>query len=349
MQIIAIEGISGVGKSTLAQHLQRGLAEHGVAAEISGGLQTASPENFVTVELRRRLKDDRFLRLQWETETACLALEMWMRVRELQEQGADWVLYENYEAALWAFQLARAAEENVPEDSSGDFLRRIDSAFVVPPALGTVYLQAPGDGLRKRLEGRGDTQAPYGANEEQLQASVEEMYEEMQMRWRPWMPVQTNEGDAVDTIIASVDEWTRRKKQMIYLAGPLYTPGQREQLEKLARDVERLGATTYLPHRDGGLAGASEDDTRTFFDADGDALDSTDLVVATLDGHTVDPGTAWEVGYAYRRGIPCVGLLQDTRVGHPSSQINLMVLNSCPILAYEELLQHIGGFVNVGG
>ena len=43
------------------------------------------------------------------------------------------------------------------------------------------------------------------------------------------------------------------------------------------------------------------------------AIDDSDAVVALLDGPQVDDGTAWEIGYAYARGKPIVGIRTDFR------------------------------------
>jgi nucleoside 2-deoxyribosyltransferase len=46
-----------------------------------------------------------------------------------------------------------------------------------------------------------------------------------------------------------------------------------------------------------------------------------------LDGQQVDDGTAWEIGYAYARGIPVYGLRTDVRhAGEtPYSHVNSMI------------------------
>ena len=42
-----------------------------------------------------------------------------------------------------------------------------------------------------------------------------------------------------------------------------------------------------------------------------EGVDASDLVVAVLDGVDVDSGTAWEIGYAYAKGKPVIGLRTD--------------------------------------
>lgn len=44
-----------------------------------------------------------------------------------------------------------------------------------------------------------------------------------------------------------------------------------------------------------------------------DALEACYIVVALLDGTRVDDGPAWELGFAYAKGIPVVGIRTDTR------------------------------------
>lgn len=46
-----------------------------------------------------------------------------------------------------------------------------------------------------------------------------------------------------------------------------------------------------------------------------DAIHAATHMVAILDGSQVDDGTAWEIGYAYARGLPVWGLRTDFRNG----------------------------------
>jgi nucleoside 2-deoxyribosyltransferase len=53
---------------------------------------------------------------------------------------------------------------------------------------------------------------------------------------------------------------------------------------------------------------------RLIFDSCKSALDACGCVVALLDGAQIDDGTAWEIGYAYSRGIPVYGIRTDCRI-----------------------------------
>lgn len=57
-------------------------------------------------------------------------------------------------------------------------------------------------------------------------------------------------------------------------------------------------------------------------------LDRATMVLAVLDGADADSGTAWELGYAYARQLPCIGLRSDWRPAEDGSA-NCMLSRSC--------------------
>ncbi len=117
----------------------------------------------------------------------------------------------------------------------------------------------------------------------------------------------------------------------VYIAGPLFTPGDRWYLERLDALCRDLGFSTYLPHRDAGLADRAQG-TRFFFERDLEALQRIQLMVAVLHGTDVDSGTAWEMGYAFAQGIPVIGVVEDTRVPDPDTLLNPMIRHSLTAL-----------------
>ena len=64
-------------------------------------------------------------------------------------------------------------------------------------------------------------------------------------------------------------------------------------------------------------------------------MNSSDIVVAVLDGVDVDSGTAWEIGYAYSREKPIIGIRTDFRT-LSDGIVNLMVEMSIVALARDE-------------
>ena len=75
------------------------------------------------------------------------------------------------------------------------------------------------------------------------------------------------------------------------------------------------------------------------------ALDRCELVVALLDGAQVDDGTAWELGYAYARGIPAIGVCTDFRKACdvPGALVDVMVQASCEVIvgSSDELMNEL--------
>jgi len=114
----------------------------------------------------------------------------------------------------------------------------------------------------------------------------------------------------------------------VYIAGPLFNDGERWYLERIDAMCRRLGLDTYLPHRDAGLCPASGDGGEFYFRTDWAQLRQVNLVIAVLNGSCIDPGTAWEIGYAYAEGCPVIGVFDDTRIDNPQASINLMIYHS---------------------
>ncbi|SEO90901.1 nucleoside 2-deoxyribosyltransferase [Aquisalimonas asiatica] len=65
-------------------------------------------------------------------------------------------------------------------------------------------------------------------------------------------------------------------------------------------------------------------------------IDASDVVVTILDGPDADSGTSLELGYAYARGMPIIGIRTDFR-GSEDRGLNLMLANVCTTLLLEPL------------
>ena len=125
---------------------------------------------------------------------------------------------------------------------------------------------------------------------------------------------------------------------LVYIAGPLYTPGERSYLEILAQEIESIGVTTYLPHRDTGIVPATERNTVSFFKQDVQGINDAQILVAVLNGNDVDSGTAFEIGYAFAKGKTILGLYEDTRIADPRININPMIVNATHLFASRDKL-----------
>ncbi len=117
----------------------------------------------------------------------------------------------------------------------------------------------------------------------------------------------------------------------IYLSAPLFTQMERRWNRLLAQGLEERieGAEVILPQDF--KFGQSYNDPRDFpsiFQACIEGVRRADAMVAVLDGPDVDSGTALEIGVAYERGIPIIGVRTDYRESQDRG-VNLVVAGAC--------------------
>jgi|10_taG_2_1085330.scaffolds.fasta_scaffold00186_16 nucleoside 2-deoxyribosyltransferase len=127
---------------------------------------------------------------------------------------------------------------------------------------------------------------------------------------------------------------TDTSQPKIYFAAPLFNPMERKFNSDLASRMGQF-STVFLPQRDGLLLTelvrngmAVEKARKQVFAADCKAVSSCDVLIAVLDGRTVDEGVAFEIGYANALLKPCIGLKTDDRSMLPTGD-NPMIVESC--------------------
>jgi nucleoside 2-deoxyribosyltransferase len=123
----------------------------------------------------------------------------------------------------------------------------------------------------------------------------------------------------------------------IYLAGPLFSEAEKNFNEQLTQRIEGAGYDVFLPQRDSTDTKnmRKEQDAAELFRKNSEAIDRADLVIAILDGGSdVDSGTAWEIGYAYAKNIPVMGLRTDFRTLGIEGTVNLMIEKTLVNLVY---------------
>ena len=104
----------------------------------------------------------------------------------------------------------------------------------------------------------------------------------------------------------------------VYLAGPLFTPYEREFIDRCAAQLRAAGFDVFVPHEHE-LALDGTVTAERIFAKDWEGLHAAEAVLAILDGPMVDDGTACEIGIFYglmradetKKGI--VGLVTDLR------------------------------------
>ncbi|ADE37146.1 nucleoside 2-deoxyribosyltransferase [Methanohalophilus mahii] len=123
----------------------------------------------------------------------------------------------------------------------------------------------------------------------------------------------------------------------IYLAGPLFSEAEKNFNEQLTQRIEGAGYDVFLPQRDSTDTESmrKKQDSAELFRKNSEAIDRADLIIAILDGGSdVDSGTAWEIGYAYAKTIPVIGLRTDFRTLGIEGTVNLMIEKTLLKLMY---------------
>jgi nucleoside 2-deoxyribosyltransferase len=95
----------------------------------------------------------------------------------------------------------------------------------------------------------------------------------------------------------------------IYFAGPLFTTGERDFNAAVGARLRDAGHEVFLP-QDQELDAY---EPGRIFRNDVDHVDWSEVVVGIMDGSDPDSGTAWEIGYAYAKGLPIILLRTDFR------------------------------------
>ena len=138
------------------------------------------------------------------------------------------------------------------------------------------------------------------------------------------------------------------KKKTIYLASPLFSHAEVEYNRMLSDLFLKKGFSVFLPQEDAedSTVEREKQNQETIFRACVTGINSSDIIVAVLDGVDVDSGTAWEIGYAYAKGKPVIGLRTDFR-SLSDGIVNLMVEMTVDALARdeEELMKMIEKFL----
>jgi nucleoside 2-deoxyribosyltransferase len=108
-------------------------------------------------------------------------------------------------------------------------------------------------------------------------------------------------------------------RPILYLAGPLFNPGERAHNLSIRAAIEPWFAV-YLPQVDGALlpdllamGHAPEEARRRIFRDDVAAIRRSDVLLIVLNGRGIDEGAAFELGIGWCLGKPCFGYKDDFR------------------------------------
>ena len=126
----------------------------------------------------------------------------------------------------------------------------------------------------------------------------------------------------------------------VYFAAPLFSQGEKDYNEKLAKVLEDYGYQVFLPQRDGFLApeleGKTEEEiTQMIFEKDLSEVLKADIVFMVLDGRVPDEGACVELGIAYANNKRCYGVKTDARSVEINLDLNPMI-RGCFIKLFED-------------
>jgi len=125
----------------------------------------------------------------------------------------------------------------------------------------------------------------------------------------------------------------------VYLASPFFNETEVEIMENVLAILREKGLEVFAPYENqnkhlefGSLAWRE-----ATFNSDVNGIDSADFMVAiNCAGNYDDTGTAWEIGYAYAKGIPVIV------VNTTGKTINLMIADSLRTIltSYDEIREY---------
>lgn len=102
----------------------------------------------------------------------------------------------------------------------------------------------------------------------------------------------------------------------IYFASPLFTEMEVAYNAAVSSKIRQAfpNVSIYLPQEQMEINDKNAyADSTLIAKVDTDELLSSQLLIAVLDGQTIDAGVASEIGVAYHAGIPIIGVYTDSR------------------------------------
>ena len=134
----------------------------------------------------------------------------------------------------------------------------------------------------------------------------------------------------------------------VYLAAPLFSEAECDFNRKLRDELISAGFKVFLPQEDSNNVKDMLDRQKIIFNKNLKGIENSDILVAVIDGADVDSGTAWEIGFAFAKGKPLLGLRTDFRTLGIEGTVNLMIEQSVVLcMSVSELLNHLKSWTNI--
>ncbi|MBA1393886.1 nucleoside 2-deoxyribosyltransferase [Lactobacillus sp. XV13L] len=138
----------------------------------------------------------------------------------------------------------------------------------------------------------------------------------------------------------------------IYFANALFSQAEINYNAHLAGQIRQLDASIdlYLPQENDAINDKQAyADSKMIARADTAKLLASDLMVAILDGNSIDNGVASEIGVAYAKHIPVVGLYTDTRQQGSDNKKKLQALGQIAENQFHYLNLYTTGLIKLNG
>ena len=138
----------------------------------------------------------------------------------------------------------------------------------------------------------------------------------------------------------------------IYFANALFSQADINYNAQLAAQIRNLSPQIelYLPQENNDINDKQAyADSKMIAQADTEKLLASDLVIAILDGNTIDNGVASEIGVAYAQKIPIIGLYTDTRQQGAGNQQKLDALSQVAENQFHYINLYTTGLIKLNG
>lgn len=138
----------------------------------------------------------------------------------------------------------------------------------------------------------------------------------------------------------------------IYFAAPLFAKSDLLYNAMLVKKIRAVSEdlTVYLPQENEAINDKTAyADSKMIALADTEKVLESDLMIALLDGLTIDAGVASEIGVAYAKGIPVIGLYTDSRQQGGSHPKKLDALQQVAENQFHYLNLYTVGLIKLNG
>lgn len=138
----------------------------------------------------------------------------------------------------------------------------------------------------------------------------------------------------------------------VYFASPLFSDMERMYNAHVVSVIREHFDTidVFVPQEQDSINDKNAyADARMIAKYDTEAVLASDLMIAVIDGLSIDPGVASEIGIAYQAGIPVIGLYTDTRQQGATNSQKIEALNTIGESQFSYVNLYTVGLIKLNG